>query len=85
MKRDPHLPSPEVCDWLLSLEWEGPASHVIMRDGARIVRDGARTVYDAYIAIPELGADNEINLVLHEEALEALREDAKARAGMEAG
>jgi len=24
--RDAHLPSPEVCDWLLSLEWSEPGS-----------------------------------------------------------
>lgn len=79
MKRDPYLPSPEVCDWLLSQEWDGPLHHFSS------TTNGTCTIYGAHVAIATLGTDNVADLVLHEEALEALREDAKARAGKEAG
>jgi len=71
--RDAHLPSPEVCDWLLSLEWaEQNGIHLETPDFKGIREDScyARTA---------IGADECIELLLPVEALECLEKDAQAR------
>lgn len=66
MNRDPHLPSPEVCDWLLSLEWSDPVPVSI-------------TNY-LTCASASLGADEDVEVQTTKEAHELLQLDAKARA-----
>lgn len=76
-RRDPHLPSPEVCDWLLAQEWSSPGrinhqSH--LRNG--YIEDCCQTT-------AAIGRDECAELFLPAGALEILREDAKARAAIE--
>jgi len=71
--RDAHLPSPEVCDWLLSLEWAEPNGiHLETPDFEGIREDSCYTR-------TAIGRDECIELLLPAEALECLEKDAQAR------
>jgi hypothetical protein len=79
-ERDPHLPPPEVCDWLLRQEWgheralkwraECPGRRLVLESG---IRHGN---HESSVAI---GANEIGYLQLCAEALEVLREDAERR------
>lgn len=71
--RDAHLPSPEVCDWLLSLEWSEPGSIELNTPSFEGVSE------DSCYARTAIGADACIELLLPVEALECLEKDAQAR------
>jgi hypothetical protein len=71
--RDKHLPSPEVCDWLLSLEWSEPSSIELNTPDF----EGDRN--DSCYALTTIGRDECIELLLPTEALERLEKDAQAR------
>jgi hypothetical protein len=71
--RDAHLPSPEVCDWLLSLEWSEPGSIELNTPSLEGVWE------DSCYARAAIGADACIELLLPVEALECLEKDAQAR------
>ena len=74
MTRDPHLPSPEVCDWLLAQEWSKPAMvHISSPESTGWRVDSCR-------ATAALGRDAVIELVAFAEGLEMLREDQRRRA-----
>ncbi|CAB4148100.1 hypothetical protein UFOVP431_109 [uncultured Caudovirales phage] len=73
MKRDPHLPSAEVCDWLLSQEWSTPVTVHIGSD------HGKSEIYDCCEARAAVGADEYIDLHLPAFGLQLLRNDAVAR------
>jgi hypothetical protein len=72
-KRDPHLPSPEVCDWLLSLEWSKPSTVKVIAD------DGSSEIYDCCIARPALGRDEMIDLALPADGIKMLQAEALVR------
>jgi len=72
-QRDEHLPSPEVCDWLLAQEWCAPATCTI--DGP----DGKSEIYDCCQTTAALGADHCIDLVLPAYGIAMLREDQGRR------
>jgi hypothetical protein len=71
--RDEHLPSPEVCDWLLSLEWAEPNGIHLETPDFEGIRE------DSCYARTAIGADECIELLLPVEALECLEKDAQAR------
>ena len=71
--RDAHLPSSEVCDWLLSLEWKEPGSVELNTP------DFEGTRGDSCYALASIGRDECIELLLPAEALECLEKDARAR------
>lgn len=64
MKHDPHLPPPEVCDWLLGLEWAKPSEW--SKPGTR----------QATVAI---GREAFIDLLLTGGGLRTLKKDAAKR------
>jgi hypothetical protein len=72
-KRDPHLPSPEVCDWLLSLEWSKPSTVKV------IANNDTSEIDDCCIASPALGRDEMIDLALPANGIKMLQEDAAKR------
>ena len=72
-QRDPHLPPPEVCDWLLAQEWSEPATVNVSSVA------GDSEMYDHCQTTAELGRDECIDLMLPVEALQVLREDAATR------
>jgi hypothetical protein len=74
--RDTHLPHPGVCDWLLSLEWEGPFRAELRTPRFKGVRP------NALAASAALGRDHMVELFIDEDDLAALKEDARARAAM---
>lgn len=77
--RDPHLPPPDVCDWLLSQDWSelcdiesktiGPKGRVL----------GSGRSFDLRRALVSIGADCSEDLVIHDDSLEILREDHAER------
>jgi hypothetical protein len=74
MERDKHLPSPEVCDWLLSLQWKDPVTvH-------RMSPNGPVTFHDYCEASRSIARGEEVNLLLRTSARKALRKDRDARA-----
>jgi hypothetical protein len=79
MKRDPHLPPPEVCDWLLEQEWSGviPETFITYPRGGAEVIDSRR--FDHCSARIEIGADERGHFELPIEVLEALKADQRAR------
>jgi hypothetical protein len=80
MQRDPHLPPPEVCDWLLAQEWSEaiPTAITTFPLGGPGGIDG-HTAYDHVYARAALGADEVFAIELPVEALAVLRADAEAR------
>lgn len=73
MKRDPHLPPVEVCDWLLNREWSTPSTVKFSSDHHR------HEIYECCEAYAAIGADGMIDLLLPTVELQILREDAEAR------
>lgn len=77
--RDPHLPPPEVCDWLLCQDWSEVCdfeSKTIDSNGQ--VLESGRSV-DVCRAHVSIGADCAENLVIHSDSLEILRKDHAER------
>jgi hypothetical protein len=74
--RDPYLPAPEVCDWLFSLDWEGPFFAELRTPRLKGVRP------NALAASAALGRDHMVELFIDEDDLPALKEDARARAAV---
>ena len=72
-RRDPHLPSPEVCDWLLSLEWSKPSTVKVIADY------GSSEIYDCCHAVTALGRDECVDVVLPADGIKMLQEDAVKR------
>ena len=73
--RDPHLPPPEVCDWLLAMNWSSPDSIPLSSDGKN--QDGH--MVDGCQAEYPIGRNGSGVLLLDHEDLRVLREDVKAR------
>ena len=80
MQRDPHLPSPEVCDWLCSLEWSAviPSAVTTYPEGGPFY-SAKTTRHCSVFASPAFGTDHTIEIELPEEGLAVLRADAEAR------
>lgn len=71
--RDEHLPSPEVCDWLLSLDWAEP------NDAHLETASYNGVMNDCCYADAAIGTQQTLGLLLPVEALECLEKDAQAR------
>ena len=82
MQRDPHLPSPEVCDWLGSLEWSKvvPSAITTYPKGGPF-KSIKVTRHCCVFASAAFGTDHIIELELPEEGLAVLRADVEARLG----
>jgi hypothetical protein len=80
IQRDPHLPPPEVCDWLLAQEWSEaiPTAITTFPLGGPGGID-KHTTYNHVYARAALGADEVFAIELPVEALAVLRADAEAR------
>jgi hypothetical protein len=78
--RDPHLPPPAVCDWLLEQDW----SEMIPMAGIQYYGStphgmSQSKLYEYQQAHPAIGADQGGRILLPAEALDGLRKDAAAR------
>ena len=78
MQRDPHLPPPEVCDWLCSLEWSEvvPSTITTYPEGGPCVK---RRRNFSVFAEAAFGTDHIIEIELPEDGLAVLRADVEAR------
>jgi hypothetical protein len=78
--RDPHLPPPEVCDWLLEHRWSGciPKTLILYPDGAPHGITQSE-LFDYETAHTAIGADEIARVFLSDEALTLLHEDRTAR------
>ena len=77
--RDPHLPQPDVCDWLLEQKWSERITSIEMTysEGRAF---GPRSALNGYHeADMAIGRDETARLFMPDEALDALRLDAAAR------
>jgi hypothetical protein len=72
-KRDPHLPPPEVCDWLLSQKWEGPEPVKVQASKYKA------THTNALCATAALGKYATVELLIDADALEVIQKDARDR------
>ncbi|MFN7834822.1 MAG: hypothetical protein ACK5NY_03390 [Burkholderiaceae bacterium] len=72
-KRDPHLPPPEVCDWLLSQKWEGPEPVEVKTSKYKA------THTNALCATAALGTNDTVELLIDADALEVIQKDARDR------
>lgn len=73
MKRDPHLPPPEVCDWLLGLMWSAPSTTKVSNN------HHSSEIYECHEAYAAIGADGMIDLLLPTVEFQILQKDAEAR------
>jgi hypothetical protein len=74
MKRDSHLPPPEVCDWLLSQEWSEPDTIPLTLDG----KNQNGWIANGSQATSPIGRNGYVTLLLDGDDLQILREDAEA-------
>jgi hypothetical protein len=72
MKRDPHLPSPEICDWLLRQAWSAPPEVTVSGKSYKSVSHDC-------CATTAIGTNEYINLLLSGSGLAVLLDDAVAR------
>lgn len=81
-RRDPHLPDPIICDWLLQQEW---SENVKCVDIHFSQGETARSrLFNFLHATVEMGADNMIEVFAPAELLPLLRDDAQARQAVQA-
>ena len=78
--RDPHLPPPAVCDWLLEQKWPGviPETRIDFQGGSPDGVAGSHLIgyQQARVAI---GVDQGGRIFLPDEALDVLRKDQDER------
>jgi hypothetical protein len=79
MNRDPHLPPPEVCDWLLERDWSDVrvVDQRVTSMAGRLLESG--TLIGSSLTLVAIGADETGHFELPVEALEVLRADQRAR------
>ena len=79
-KRDPHLPSPEVCDWLLEQKWSEriPSIEMTFPEGgpSGCSRSTLNSYRQSFVVI---GRNTMARLFVPSEALDTLRKDAAER------
>jgi hypothetical protein len=80
MKRDPHLPPPEVCDWLLSQQWSTPIPETSISYSpiGPYGSNGSRLFDYQYLNV-SIGADGTARIFMHTDDMQILQEDAEAR------
>jgi hypothetical protein len=79
MKRDPHLPPPEVVDWLIEQDWSDGrvVDQRVTTMSGRLLESG--TLINSSLALVAIGADETGHFELPVEALDVLRADREAR------
>jgi hypothetical protein len=79
-ERNPHLPPPEVCDWLIGQEWSGRIPRTVTTHPKGSPREIAESpLFSFTTAHPEAGANEIGRIFLSVEALEVLMADQQAR------
>jgi len=78
--RDPHLPPPVVCDWLLEQEWSERISSIKMSFPENRPLDTSHSEMNGYhVADIAIGRDETARLFMPDDALDALRDDHAIR------
>ena len=83
--RDPHLPPPEVCDWLLEQRWSAriPSIEMTFPEGREFGRSRS-SLHGYHEAHAVIGRDGTARLFMQDDALEVLRKDqGNRRAALE--
>jgi hypothetical protein len=81
-KRDPHLPDPVTCDWLLQQEWSKCVRCVgIHFSNGETESSKLMNFLHATIGI---GTDHVIEVFIPDELIPILRDDARVRQAMQA-
>ncbi len=76
MQRDPHLPPPEVCDWLLAQEWsEAIPTAVTTFSGGDYFGIAGWTAYNQCHAMAAVLGDVELSIALSDKTLQELKQD----------
>ena len=78
--RDPHLPPPAVCDWLLEQSWQGeiPETRIDYQGGNPTGIAGS-ALFGWQQAYVDIGADAGGRIFLDSDALDILRKDHASR------
>jgi hypothetical protein len=79
-KRDPHLPSPEVCDFLLDCEWSDsiPKVSIEFSEADKSVPT-SQHLFGHSMTHVAVGADHIAEIFIQDDALALLEADAKVR------
>jgi hypothetical protein len=78
--RDPHLPPPAVCDWLLEQAWPGEIPETrIDHLGGNPTGVAGSTLLGWHQAYVDIGADAGGRIFLNSDALDVLRKDHAIR------
>ena len=78
--RDPHLPPPAVCDWLLEQDWSEMIPVTLIQYHGSLPHGMSQSkLYEYQLAFCEIGADTGGRVSLPIEALDTLRKDRDAR------
>lgn len=81
-KRDPHLPDPVTCDWLLRQEWSESVEYAGIRFSNG--KTESLELINFLHATVGIGADYTIEIFIPDELIKFLRDDALARQAMQA-
>jgi hypothetical protein len=78
--RDPHLPPPAVCDWLLEQDWSEMIPVTLIQYHGSLPHGMSQSkLYEYQLAFCEIGADRGGRVSVRIEALDTLRKDRDAR------
>lgn len=81
-RRDPHLPDPIICDWLLQQKWSGSVECTDIRfSNGKTESCMLMNFLHATIGV---GTDYAVEVFVPDELIEFLRDDARARQAMQA-
>ena len=81
-RRDPHLPDPATCDWLLQQEWSVPIGIVNIQFSNG--ETDSSVLSNFLRATVGIGTDYTIEVFIPSELIEFLRDDARARQAIQA-
>ena len=77
-RRDPYLPDPIICDWLLQQEWSAPIE-IVKKIQFSNGETESSVLSDFLHATIGIGADYTIEFFMPSELIQFLRDDARAR------
>lgn len=80
-RRDPHLADPIICDWLLQQDWSVPTDVDIKFSNGETDSSMLSNFLHASIGV---GADYIVEVLMPNELIEFLRDDAQARQAVQA-
>lgn len=76
-RRDPHLPDPIICDWLLRQEWSESVECVDIKFSNGETESSM--LMNFLHATVGVGADHIIEVFIPDQLIQLLRDDARAR------